>query len=425
MVSSSSPSPIASSPSPLGSSPLSPSLAASHTTLWKRNVNVLWIASFIAMVGMNACLPFLPLYVRALGVTDFVEAQRWTGLVYAGAFMLSIFTVPLWGALGDKYGKKLMIIRAIFGLTLAMFLMGFAQNVWQLFFLRIFQGGVSGFIASSISLVSTSAPENKRGYAISLIQTAISAGTVIGPLIGGAIADAFGVRSLFYLVSALCFVSGIVVVVYVEESPDERSITEAPGIQDTMRFAWQTPILRSILLSIVLVQAALNFTPSILAYFIEAKGAPAAFLATITGAAVGIVGILMVIFAPRWGRMTDKRGFVWVMMRVLPWLGLATMLQAFVPHYEWLFPLRVVMGVFAGAAIPTLYAALGKYAPADRNGGMMGLASSATLVGGLFAPILCGVLASAAGMEWSFIVSGVLFLAALPMMISMGRHLKK
>jgi MFS family permease len=172
------------------------------------------------------------------------------------------------------------------------------------------------------------------------------------------------------------------------------------------------------------VQAALNFTPSILAYFIEEKGAPAAFLATITGAAVGIVGILMVIFAPRWGRMTDKRGFVWVMMRVLPWLGLATMLQAFVPRYEWLFPLRVVMGVFAGAAIPTLYAALGKYAPADRNGGLMGLASSATLVGGLFAPILCGALASAVGMEWCFVVSGGLFLAALPNMVSMGRTLK-
>ncbi|MFY7999187.1 MAG: MFS transporter [Candidatus Kapaibacteriota bacterium] len=406
------------------SSPLPSSLVNTRPVLWRRNVNVLWIASFIAMVGMNACLPFLPLYVRALGVTDFAEAQHWTGLVYAGAFMLSIFTVPLWGALGDKYGRKLMIIRAIFGLTLAMFLMGFVQNVWQLFILRLFQGGVSGFIPASISLVSTSAPEHKRGWAISVIQTAISAGTVIGPLLGGAIADAFGVRSLFYLVSALCFLSGIVVVMYVEEAPRETDEKAAPTLHDTLRFAWGTPILRGLLLTLILIQAAFNFTPSILAYFMEAKGAPAALLATITGAAVGVVGVIIVIFAPIWGRMSDKRGFIWVMVRVLPWLGLATMLQALVPRYEWIFPLRVLIGIFAGAAIPTLYAALSNNTPSERNGSIMGLASSATLIGGLFAPILCGALASHVGMEWCFALSGALFLMALPGIMAMRKYYK-
>jgi DHA1 family multidrug resistance protein-like MFS transporter len=406
-------------------SPLSTPLPVSHPALWRRNVNVLWIASFIAMIGMNACLPFLPLYVRALGVTDFAEAQKWTGLVYAGAFMLSIFTVPLWGALGDKYGRKLMIVRAIFGLTLAMFLMGFAQNVWQLFFLRVFQGGVSGFIAAAISLVSTSAPEHKRGWAISVIQTAISGGTVIGPLIGGAIADAFGVRSLFTMVAGFCFVSGIVVVLYVRETPETKTAKDAPSLSNTLRFAWNEPLLRGLLWTIVLVQAALNFTPSILAYFIEEKGAPPQFLATTTGVAVGLVGVLIVIFAPRWGRLTDRRGFVWVMLRVLPWLGLATMLQAAIPHYEWIFPLRVVIGIFAGAATPTLYTALSKHVPSERNGGIMGLASSATLIGGLLAPILCGWLTAQWGMEWGFVASGLLFLAALPMIAAMRKHLSR
>jgi MFS family permease len=212
--------------------------------------------------------------------------------------------------------------------------------------------------------------------------------------------------------------SGIVVIVYVEETPHADTDKAAPGLIDTLRFTWNSHLLRSLLLIIILVQGALNFTPSILAYFIEAKGAPQALLATITGAAVGIVGILIVIFAPGWGRMNDKRGFVWVMMRVLPFLGLATMLQAIIPRYEWIFPLRIVIGIFAGAAIPTLYAALSKYAPSEHNGGMMGLASSATLVGGLFAPILCGALASAIGMEWCFVASGALFLLALPSIAS-------
>jgi DHA1 family multidrug resistance protein-like MFS transporter len=408
--------------------------ASGDDALWRRNLRALWVASFIAMIGMNACLPFLPLYVRQLGVTDLVEAQRWTGFVYAGSFMLSIFTVPLWGVLGDKYGKKLMITRAVFGLALAMFLMGFAHNVWHLFWLRVFQGVASGFIAACISLVSASAPDHKRGYAISVIQTAISAGTVVGPLLGGAVADAFGVRSLFYGVAALCFASGIVVVFRVQEPPGEKSATarasDAPaterarasgGIVETLRVAWQTPALRSLLALIVLAQSALNFTPPILAYFLETKGAPPALLATLTGAAVGIVGVLIVIFAPYWGRQNDRKGYAWALRRIAPWLALTTAAQAFIPSYEWIYPLRVVMGVVAGGVIPILYAGLGKHTPRSQNSAMMGLASSATLLGGLIAPILSGWIASTAGMEWSFLVSAALFLAILSA-LSSPRH---
>jgi MFS family permease len=378
------------------------------------------------MIGMNACLPFLPLYVRVLGVTDAADAQRWTGFVYAGAFLLSIFTVPMWGALGDKYGKKLMIVRAIFGLTLAMFLMGFVQNVWQLFLLRIFQGGVSGFIAASLSLVSSSTPAHKRGYAMSFMQTSISAGTVVGPLIGGILTDTFGVRSLFYLVAAFCFVSGIIVVLYVQEQGTERDTKqETPSVRDNLRFAWHHPLMRSVLFSIIVVQAGINFTPSIMAYYLESKGAPSGMLATITGIVVGIVGVLTVVFAPRWGRLSDKHGFAWTLVRMLPWIAIVTMLQAFIPSYEWIFPLRVAIGIFSGAVIPTLFAALSKNAPQERNGGMIGLASSATLVGGLIAPIVCGWVASQIGMMWCFVISGLLFASVLPAAIQMNTASQK
>lgn len=374
---------------------------------------------------MNACVPFLPLYVRALGVTDFAEAQRWTGLVYAGAFMLSVVAVPFWGRMSDKYGRKLMIIRAIFGLTLAMFLMGFAQNVWQLFLLRIFQGGISGFIASSFSLVSTSTPQHKRGWAMSIIQTAVSGGTVVGPLVGGAIADAFGVRSLFLLVAGLCFLSGIVVVLYVQETPDMHPNKDAPHILDTVRFAWGSSFLRRTLLMIILVQAALNFTPPILPYFLESKGAPAELLATITGASVGLVGIFMMLFSARWGTLTDTHGSTWVMLRILPWLGLTTIVQGVIPHYVWIFPLRAIIGIFSSAAIPTLYTALSTNVPLQRAGSIMGLASSATLLGSFIAPILCSWLTAEVGMVWGFLVSGIFFFAALPVALSVNPHIQK
>ena len=115
--------------------------------LWRKNLYVLWATQFIAMVGMNLVVPFLPFYIRQLGVTNDAEVVRWSGLVFAGPFVSSFFATPIWGNLGDRYGRKPMVIRALFGLALSQVLIGFSQNVMQVFLFRIFQGAISGFIA--------------------------------------------------------------------------------------------------------------------------------------------------------------------------------------------------------------------------------------------------------------------------------------
>ena len=117
---------------------------------------VIWIALFFTMVGMSMVVPFLPLYIRDLGVTEQVEVERWSGLAFAGPFILSFFLTPLWGMMGDRYGKKAMVLRAIVGLSLSQFLIGMSQDVYQLILFRMFQGAASGFIPASLALVSSS-----------------------------------------------------------------------------------------------------------------------------------------------------------------------------------------------------------------------------------------------------------------------------
>ena len=118
-------------------------------------------------------MPFLPYYVQDLGVTDPEQVAIWSGVVSAGhGIAMAIFS-PIWGSLADRYGRKVMVERAMFGGALIICAMGFVDNVQQLAILRTIQGGLTGTIPAATTLVASSAPREKSGYALGLLQMAI------------------------------------------------------------------------------------------------------------------------------------------------------------------------------------------------------------------------------------------------------------
>lgn len=374
--------------------------------LWKKNLIVIWIAQFIGMIAMSACIPFLPLFVRQLGVNNLQEAQQWSGMISAAPFFMSIITVPLWGTLGDKYGRKLMVVRAILGLALAMGLMGFAQNVWQLFLLRMLQGAISGFIASTLAFVSSTTPKQHSGYAIAILQSSISAGPIVGSLVGGVLSDLVGVRAVFVYVSIACILSSLIVIAFVHEEKTEVNTEHKPSVLNNLRFALHVPALSTLLLLIFLVQSSIVFFSPILPFYLEELGAPKAQLSTLTGVFTGIGGLFSVLFARYWGKRSDRKGYGKTLRLASLVTGTATLLQAVVPRFELLFPLRAIAGIFTAALIPTLYAAFSKNSPQENRAGLMGLASGSTLLGNLVAPIICGWFASYFGAELALLLSG-------------------
>ncbi len=378
---------------------------------WRRNVAMLWIAQFVAMIGMYACLPFLPLYIRELGITDLALAQKWSGLVYAGPFFVAIITVPIFGVLGDKYGRKMMIVRAIIGLTISTALMGFVQNVEQLFFARMLQGGMSGFIAAGISLTAATTPPRFAGYAMGVLQTSISSGIVIGPLVGGVLTDTVGVRPLFLIVASLCAISSVIVVFFLRDvqTPQERS--EKISLFSNLQLAWREPALRRVYGMIILVQTGLMLPQPILPFYLESLSAPKHLLATITGIMAGIVGVLNIIVAPLWGKRNDRKGYHDVLSHTLPWTALAIATHCFLPRFEPVCALRIVLGFFSGAMLPALYAAIGKQVRQEIRGGMMSIASSAQFVGSLTGPLMGGWLASSISMSAVLLLAGGIFVA--------------
>ncbi|MCK4315628.1 MAG: MFS transporter, partial [Anaerolineae bacterium] len=184
---------------------------------WRRNLLAIWFAELVAIIGFTVVIPLLPLYVQELGVQGEQEIRIWSGVIFsAQAVTMAIFG-PIWGALSDRYGRKVMVERAMFAGAILITLMGLAQSVQQLVLLRALQGALTGTVTAANVLVATTAPRERVGYALGMLQMAIYAGASAGPLLGGLVADHFGYRVAFWITGALLFLAALGVLVFVKE----------------------------------------------------------------------------------------------------------------------------------------------------------------------------------------------------------------
>ena len=149
--------------------------------VWKQNLIVLWLGLFLVNAGMTMIVPFLPLYLQDLGITDPAANTTWSGLIFAANFITSFFVQPIWGRLSDRYGHKVMILRSGIGMAIVMTMMGFATSPWQLLLLRLLNGTVAGFNPASLALMASIAPKHKMGTVMGLMQSGIIGGTILGP----------------------------------------------------------------------------------------------------------------------------------------------------------------------------------------------------------------------------------------------------
>lgn len=378
--------------------------------LWRKNLYILWGTQFLAMMGMNLVVPFLPFFIRQLGVTDPSELARWSGLVFSGPFILSFFVTPVWGNLGDRYGQKIMVVRAIFGLALSQFLMGFSQNVYQLFFFRIVQGAISGFIASALALVSTNTPKEKIGYALGVLQSSTAGGMLLGPFIGGILADLLGYRQIFFVTATLCFVGGIVVAFSVKEVARGSEEAGRFRVSDNFLLMASDRRLRIVGLTLVVSQMSVLMIEPIFALFVESFRTGTKYLSTVAGGIFSITGLFMVISAPWWGKRNDRTGHKNNLYKALAVFGFVYAGHIIVQNLVQLAFLRAFVGFAGGGVLPALYSLTNLYSPAERRGGMMAVASSLTVLGNMLGPAMGGVIAGHFGFTVSFLSTSCMLL---------------
>src|SRR6201998_2166044 len=179
---------------------------------------------------MTLLLPFLPLYVEQLGVTDQAAIAEWSGAAYGATFFSAALTAPLWGRLADRYGRKLMLIRASLGMAIAMSLIGMAHNVYELVGLRLLAGLLGGYASGSSIMVATQTPKSRSGWALGVLSSGIMAGSLVGPLVGGLLPALIGIRTTFLLAGAVIFLHflGTTFLIREEPSAEKRAGKKSP-----------------------------------------------------------------------------------------------------------------------------------------------------------------------------------------------------
>jgi MFS transporter, DHA1 family, multidrug resistance protein len=373
--------------------------------LWRKNLYILWGTQFLAMIGMNLVVPFLPFYIRQLGVTDPDQLAKWSGLVFSGPFFLSVVFTPFWGMMGDRYGRKKMVVRALFGLAISQAFIGISQNVWQLLMFRMLQGVISGFIASALAFVSTSTPKSRIGYALGLLQSASAAGMVLGPAVGGVLADLIGYREIFFVTAAFCTAGGFVVIYGVQEV----TVTSPEARKYSVMFTDRR--LRLVGALFVIGQLSVLMVEPIFALFIESFKTDTRYVSTLTGGIFSIAGLFMVVSAPWWGKRNDRFGYRKNLTIAMGVVGLCYIGHILVRDLIQLSFLRAILGFMRGGVLPALYSLTNHYAPPERRGGMIAIASSLTILGNMTGPVIGGAIAGEFGIIGPFIANSVLLLS--------------
>lgn len=361
------------------------------------------------MVGMSAIVPFLPLFVRDLGVNDLEQSATWSGLVFAGPFFISFFLTPVWGSMGDKYGRKIMTLRAVFGLAIAQVIIGFSQNVTHLFLGRLAQGALSGFLPAAMALVAANTPEEKTGYALGILQSATAAGTVLGPLIGGVLSDLIGFRAVFFSVAGLLFFTGFLVLIFVKEE-NKVSKEDQFSFIENWKFLLKNKALRYAAAMITFASLGLSFVRPIFVFYVETLKIPTKFLPTITGALYSIVGIFSTISAAWWGKRVERTGIKKNLIIASFLVGIMYAAHAFINDPYILISARILLGIGFGALLPLLFTSISRHVVHERKGGVLGVASSFQVLGNMIGPLAGGLSVGFMGLRYSFFITAFFFL---------------
>jgi DHA1 family multidrug resistance protein-like MFS transporter len=335
----------------------------SRLPTWQSNLFILWFGVFMTGVGFSEVMPFLSLYVDTLGNFTKNQLTFYSGITFSITFLMTAIISPFWGKLADSRGRKLMLIRASLGMAIVFFLMGAAQNIWQLIFLRALQGLCGGFISNANAMIATQTPKEKSGYALGTLVTGVTGGQLLGPFIGGVLASLVNYRIAFIITGVIFLLVFLLVITLVKEEFTPVPKGKSPSRKEIFAQLSYPKLTIGLFTTTFIIQIVNQSISPIIALFVRELNNGSGSTTLWAGIVAAMPGIATMLAAPRFGQLGDRIGTHRIMLMGFSLAFIFMLPTGFVTAIWQLVILRFMIGISDATMLPAVQTLLTKTTP--------------------------------------------------------------
>jgi len=357
-------------------------------------------------MAMTVVLPFLPQYVEQLGISGQNNIVQWSGVAFSVTFITAGLVAPLWGYLGDRFGRKAMLIRASLGMAICMVLMALISNIWELIALRLIIGLAGGYSSGAMILVATQTPKERVGQALGLLTAGIMMGNLLGPLIGGFLPEIIGLHAIFLTAGALIFLIFLSTAYFVNEE------NIVPNKNNENAGCWKDIkeprlIIAMLGCGLALMIANMSIEP-ILTVYVSTLVSDKAYAIRIAGIVLSASALGSIVSSYQLGKIADKIGYQPIVVAALAIASILLIPQAFVTESWQLIVLRFLMGLALGGLLPCIAAVIRHNVPKNYTGTVLGYSMSCQFAGQFLGPFMGGFVGGHLGVHYVFFMTSII-----------------
>jgi DHA1 family multidrug resistance protein-like MFS transporter len=384
-------------------------------TEWRPRAYVIAVSQFLSSVAFSCSLSFVPLFVQTLGVTGLDRIALWSGFLDTASGIAMALSSPVWGLISDRYGRKPIVLRGMWGCTLVFGAVLLARDVQHLLLIFLLKGLVSGIRPAATSLMASVTPDQNRGNTFGFLELAASGGMALGPVVGGIVAQLYGHRFTYVLSSLLFASAGSLVTILVREeyrapAPAKTSTgVKAASILGGLKGSGQMGL---VLLIIFLVRSGRTVLKPVLPLLVQSLEAGEGRVAISTGVVVGVTQLFTAMAAVRMGSVGDRIGHKTTATISTLLASVLCLLQSMAQDTPQLIVVRAGLGMCLGGVLPSTNALLALSVPSERLGMVYGLLATVYAAGNLLGPLLGAGITAALGLSQPFVLSSVLLTVA-------------
>ncbi|MHC3499329.1 multidrug efflux MFS transporter [Streptococcus suis] len=378
------------------------------SSYWKQNLKVAWLGNFLTGTSFTLVMPFISVFVEELGVGP-GQVEYYAGLAVSVNALAAALMAPILGSLADRYGRKPMMVRAAFAMIFTMGGMAFVPNVFWLLALRVLNGVFTGYIPNATALIASQVPKDKTGYALGTLSTGAVAGNLIGPTLGGILAEMFGVHMVFLLVGLLYAIVVLLTVFYIREDFVPIKKGEEMSVKEVFEQVKDRQMLVGLFVTSMIIIAAAQAVVPILTLYVRHLGQTDNLL-FVAGFIISLPGMASLVTSGYLGKIGDRIGNHRLLLIALTYSLLINVFCVFAENPFQLGLLRFMYGFGTGALLPSVNSLLTKLTPKEGISRIFSYNQLFNNLGSVVGPMMGSAVAAHMGYDWVFYLSSGLVL---------------